>query len=489
MTTRIHNKFLIIAAGLLLSMSSCDSILDVTPKGTYTTATYWRSQSDAVNGITGIYNVLLEEDFTGHAEFTFDDPSDDQYRAGDHSEDVAIENLTYDAANAQVRFGWRWKYEMINRANSALMYIPKIEGMDETIKNRCLGEARFLRAFAYWRLLLVYGEAPVVTEEDVAQSNYVKPKVSADSLRGIIQSDLLAAADLLPAKNEGSDRGRASKGSAWGLLCKLYMYWDKLDQALIYGEKVLNSGDYNLAPTYVANFTPETSNNDEMLFAVQTSDTWGYSDFTTYYTPREWNGWNFHQPLQSLVDEFEPGDVRKAVSIMSPGDKINIGSGIATYSADMSETGYHFHKFSYWKPNGGLNYSLKTPLLRTADIALLVAEAKIRTQGAGAGDKEINMVRKRTGLNDVSGAGMAAVIHERRCELSGENERHQDLMRWDKAGLIDITTYYNKPKYGKGGNVLVPARTFIRPKHYYFPLPQSEIDRSNGVLIQNENYK
>ncbi|TWV98872.1 RagB/SusD family nutrient uptake outer membrane protein [Chitinophaga pinensis] len=488
MTTKNRNKLLIIAAVLFTSMTSCDSILDVTPKGTYTTATYWRNQSDAINGITGIYNVLLEEDFTGHAEFTFDDPSDDQYRAGDHSEDVAIENLTYDAANAQVRFGWRWKYEMINRANSALIYIPKITSIDEAIKNRCLGEARFLRAFAYWRLMLVYGEAPVVSEDDVLTGNYNKPKVSIDSLRGMIQTDLLAAADLLPDSYEGADRGRVSKGTAWGLLCKLYMYWEKLDQAIIYGEKVINSGKYNLAPTYVANFTPETSNNDEMLFAVQTSDTWGYSDFTTYYTPREWNGWNFHQPLKQLVDEFEQNDARKAVSIMSPGDKINIGSSIATYNANMSETGYHFRKFSYWKPNGGLNYSLKTPLLRTADIMLLVAEAKIRTTGAGAGDAEINKVRKRAGLGDVAGAGMPAVIHERRMELSGENERHQDLMRWDKAGLLDITTYYNKPKYGRDGNILVQARNFIRPKHYYFPLPQTEIDKSNGVLKQNENY-
>jgi hypothetical protein len=488
MTTGIYNRLLIIAGALVITTTSCDSILDVTPKGTYTTATYWRSQSDAINGVTGIYNVLLEEDFTGHAEFTFDVPSDDQYRAGDHSEDVAIENLTYDAANAQVRFGWKWKYELINRANSALIYIPRIATMDEAIRNRCLGEARFLRAFAYWRLMLVYGEAPVITEDDVLAGNYNKPKVSTDTLRSLIERDLLVAAELLPPTYESADKGRVTKGSAWGMLCKLYMYWEKLDQAIIYGEKVISSGHYNLAPTYATNFTPATSNNDEMLFAVQTSDTWGYSDFTTYYTPREWNGWNFHQPLQDLVAEFEADDARKAVSIMSPGDKINIGSGIATYSADMSETGYHFHKFSYWKPNGGLNYSLKTPLLRTADIMLLVAEAKIRIQGAGAGDAEINAVRKRAGLGAINGAGMPAVIHERRCELSGENERHQDLMRWDKAGLIDITTYYNKPKYGKNNNVLVPARTFVRPKHYYFPIPQLEIDRSNGVLKQNEHY-
>jgi hypothetical protein len=78
---------------------------------------------------------------------------------------------------------------------------------------------------------------------------------------------------------------------------------------------------------------------------------------------------------------------------------------------------------------------------------------------------------------------MDDIIHERRVELAGENERHQDLMRWDKAGIIDIVALY-----GQDRGPLKPARTFQKPKHYYFPIPQREIDISNGVLIQNENY-
>jgi hypothetical protein len=87
---------------------------------------------------------------------------------------------------------------------------------------------------------------------------------------------------------------------------------------------------------------------------------------------------------------------------------------------------------------------------------------------------------------------MPALMHERRVELCGENERHQDLMRWDKAKLIDITTYYNKPKLAYNGVQVAiggAPRTFVKPKHYYFPLPQQEIDRSKGVLEQNEYYK
>ena len=124
----------------------------------------------------------------------------------------------------------------------------------------------------------------------------------------------------------------------------------------------------------------------------------------------------------------------------------------------------------------------------------MVAEAKIRQSGAGAGDAEINAVRERAGLQDLSGAGMPELMHERRVELGGENNRFFDLMRWDKANLIDAVALFNNPKTASplppyNGAVVVPARTFSRPKNYYVPIPQQIIDESKGILKQNPNYK
>lgn len=486
---RIKHIFLITA----VLLTGCKSVLDVKPKGNYTTGNYWRNQSDALDGVTGIYNTLLEEDYTGFNEFVFDNCSDDQVRGGDHDYDAAIEDFSYDPSTYSVRVGWRWKYETISRSNNVLIYVPKITDIDAAIKNRCLGEAHFFRAFAYWRLLLIYGEAPIVTEDDVLKSNYKKPKVSADQLRAQIETDLLAAADQLPETYGDSDKGRVSKGTAWGLLCKLYMNWEKLDKAIEFGSKVTTNAHYALAPKYADNFSVATGNNSEMLLAVQTVDGNGYSDFITYHAPRNWNGWSFFYPTKGLVDEFEAGDPRKNICIMQPGDQVNIGTGIATYNADASWSGYHYKKFCSWKPSGGLDYSLKTPLMRSADIYLLVAEAKIRVNGAGAGDAEIKAVRQRasTTLPVVTNAGMKELMHERRVELCGENERHQDLLRWDKAKLIDIVALYKQPKKAYDGTTITrggAARTFVRPKNYYFPMPQQEIDRSQGILIQNPNF-
>ncbi|HRN58471.1 MAG TPA: RagB/SusD family nutrient uptake outer membrane protein, partial [Agriterribacter sp.] len=83
----------------------------------------------------------------------------------------------------------------------------------------------------------------------------------------------------------------------------------------------------------------------------------------------------------------------------------------------------------------------------------------------------------------VENATMAELMHERRVELAGENERHLDLIRWDKAGIIDLPAHYAIDR-----GPWKPGRTFVVPKNYLFPLPQRQIDLSNGTLVQNPDF-
>jgi hypothetical protein len=233
-----------------------------------------------------------------------------------------------------------------------------------------------------------------------------------------------------------------------------------------------------------------------------------------YFTNRAWGGWGFHHPTQDFVDEFEPTDLeRKKATILEVGDSVanqlalieitdkdayqmfagKEGQTTGKMLPSMSPTGYSVKKYTAFKADGTLDNGIKQPLIRTADIYLLVAEAKIRNGSAGAGDNEINAVRSRAGMANVSNAGFNDLVHERRVELGAENIRHFDLLRWDKAGLIDITTIVSKPKKASplppfNSAVVVPARTFQRPKNYYMPIPQQIIDESKGVLKQNNNY-
>lgn len=495
--------------------------LDQKPTGVYTTGNFWRNENDVIAGVLGIYNVLTTEDWTGHNLYIFDDQSDDISVQGDHPDFKAIESFNIDPTLQVLYTLWPFAYEQIGRANNAILYIPKVPVIDEPIRNRSLGEAYFLRAHAYFELSKIYGSVPIILENNVVSGSYNIPKSSIDSVRVLVESDLLKAIDLLPETYSDADRGRVSKGAALGMLCKLYLFEDKFDKAIQYGSMVINNANYALAPSYANNFTlGQQESNSEILFAIwnknQQVPNVPASAISQYFTPRAWQGWGFHHPTQNFANEFEANDsVRKSTTLISVGDSIpnqtnlvKIGAGDAYQMftgmegqstgrllPSLSTTGYFVKKYAAFLPDGsgGIDFDLKQPILRTSDVYLMVAEAKIRLSGPGSGDAEINLVRSRAGLPPVSGAGMPQLIHERRVELAAENVRWQDLLRWDKDKIINLDTIVSKPKTASplppyNGSVVVPARTFTRPKNYYMPIPQQIIDESKGVITQNPNY-
>jgi hypothetical protein len=318
----------------------------------------------------------------------------------------------------------------------------------------------------------------------VISNTYNVPKGTIDEMKAIIESDLTTAAELLPLQYDAANLGRATKGSAWGYLTKFYVYQENWTKAIETGNKVI-TGPYALAPSFGDNFKPETKNNSEMLFAIQCTDGWTENVQAIYAAPRPWGGWGFTEPIKDLADEFEANDERLTYTMGKVGDIIDPGTsngGPQAVPAGLTNTGYFFRKNVSWRPDGGLDNNMNIPMLRAADVYLLVAEAKIRS-GAN-GDNEINKLRSRNGLSNVTNATMTQLIHERRVELAGENERHQDLMRWDRASLIDL-----KAHYAKNRGQWKPGRNFQRPKNYLFPIPQRQIDLSNGVLVQNPDFK
>ncbi|MDO6807186.1 RagB/SusD family nutrient uptake outer membrane protein [Zobellia galactanivorans] len=470
----------LLIAGIIISCN--EEVLDTIPYGESTSAEFWRNGADANAASTAMYEPLRWEDLYGHSENVFDNCSDDIFRAGDHGYEEAMENFTFDPSNDGFRSGWGAKYEIVSRANSVLINVPGIEDIDAALKDRILGEAHFLRAFAYWRFSVLYGEVPLILEANTIEGNFNIPKSSLADIRAQVEADLVMAASLLPETHDAENLGRVNKGSANGLLAKLYLYEEEFQKSIDAGEEVIG-GPYPLATNFRDNFVPETENNPEMLFSVQGEENW--ADVPKMFdAPRPWGGWDFHDPVENVVNEFEEGDVRLANSILSPGDMVDRGEGgVVEFTSDLTQTGYSLTKYANYKADGNLNGDQNVPVLRVADVYLLVAEAKIRLNGAGSGDFEINEVRRRAGLAPIENADMPELIHERRVELVGENQRHQDLMRWDKANIVDIAAIYAEDR-----GQFDPPRTFVRPKHYYFPIPQREIDLSNGVLIQNENY-
>src|SRR5690625_6221609 len=92
-------------------------------------------------------------------------PSDDEYRAGDHAPHSDLENFTFDPSHTYFDSSWRNKYEVIQRANGILVHVPDMD-LDQTLKNRILGEAYFMRGFAYWTRGQMCAGVPIILEED-----------------------------------------------------------------------------------------------------------------------------------------------------------------------------------------------------------------------------------------------------------------------------------------------------------------------------------
>ncbi|HRO44302.1 RagB/SusD family nutrient uptake outer membrane protein [Agriterribacter sp.] len=480
----MKNKIIItgLFALLIISFNSCKKgFLNSPPYGQSTSADFWRNADDAIAASNALYSFLGDEYLFAHTEQTWDICSDDQWRAGDHPEDQAIEEFTYEPSNVQLNDSWSRKYEVISRANAVLINVPGID-MDQTLKNRILGEAYFIRGLIYWQFYKIYGQVPVITEADVINNDFNKPKASLDSMHQRIEEDFVKAADLLLLQNDAANTGRATKGAAWGYLAKFYVYRENWEKAIEYGNKVI-TGPYALAPSFGDNFTPATKNNPEMLFSIQCTEGWTENVTSIYSAPRPWGGWGFNEPIKDLEDEFETDDPRLTYTMAKIGDIIDIGgsSGPTEVYAGLTNTGYFFRKYVSWRPDGGLDNNMNIPLLRAADVYLLVAEAKIRSSQNG--DAEINAVRDRNDLPDVENATMTELMHERRVELAGENERHLDLMRWNRAGIINLPAHYAIDR-----GPWKPGRTFVVPKNYLFPLPQRQIDLSNGTLVQNPDF-
>jgi hypothetical protein len=204
---------IIISIITLLSVlfTGCKKDLELKQKGIYTTGNFFRNEADAIAAVAGQYSLLEQEDYIAHQETTFDVPSDDYWRSGDHQEDEGIENLTYDASNYQVGVSWGWKYETVNRANNYIVNIPKITDITPAIKTRSIGESYFFRAFGYWRLMVIYGDVPIITEDNYIKKTFNVPKSPIEQVRKQIESDLLKAISMLPESYGPADVPAKSK--------------------------------------------------------------------------------------------------------------------------------------------------------------------------------------------------------------------------------------------------------------------------------------
>ncbi|MBP6977377.1 MAG: RagB/SusD family nutrient uptake outer membrane protein [Lentimicrobiaceae bacterium] len=474
----------------LILLSSCNDFLTEDLKGTFSTDTYYKNDKQAIQAINGAYNAIAFVNPDNTIWVFGDIASEDAVKGGnpgDQAEITYIDEFTADANNGIIGDYWRFVYEGISRANNVIANVPDVQ-MDEVLKNRIIGEAKFIRAYGYFNLVNVFGKVPLKLLPQLSQETIHVPLSDESSIYEQIEKDLTDAAALLPESYGSSDMGRVTRGAALALHGKASLYQQNWLVAISYFQQVEAMGIYGLLNNYADNFKLAYENSKESIFEIQhltgRVPQLG-SAMNQWFAPYTDGGYYFNAPTQSLVDAFEKSasgevDPRLDATVGREGQPWLNGE---MFSASWSPTGYLTKKHqqplsevsSSLKGDGDLNYIY----IRYADVLLMKAEAFIETNQADSARANLNKVRQRAraSFNGTPPADLLADIttndpnslrtairHERRVELGQEFHHYFDLMRWGK----------------------VVAESALGPDfHYetnrYMPLPQSEIDANQAI--------
>ena len=522
---------------LLLLFTGCRDYLTEIEPGTTLLGDFFTSTAAAEQNVTGCYVPLMwEYNHTYLSEwFIGDIVSDDALKGGGSTTDMAdsydMENWRTTSQNTLLLDFYRAQYMGIARCNLAIKYISNMEvGTDELftieMKNRLLGEAYFLRAYYYFRLVRVYAGVPITTDVIDDSERWGIDRSSVEQVYNLILEDLTKANSMLQLRSAmtAEDLGRATKGAAQAMLLKvnLYMaspYWNKqLTQdpatyfaaAKQWGDSIIASGEYSLCPNYEDNFSLAGENGQESIFEIQYMEVpWGDYGEGFGFTAGSYSqilmrsrssliggGWGFNHPTQNLYDEFEATDIRRDVAILNPVDSLIETPAVEYYLGnkylnnkygmyrDPADLGGGFGKWSLHATRGPLN----NRQIRYADVLLMYAEAAL-----GAGDEAtartyINMVRTRVGLTEIALADDAALRHERRVELAMEGHRWFDLVRWEGVAGNGLKAHMDAYKATETQEAQSHIQEFVAGKHEIFPIPQEEIQLNPTQMKQNNGY-
>ncbi|RYU89275.1 RagB/SusD family nutrient uptake outer membrane protein [Mucilaginibacter terrigena] len=477
-----------ICAVLTISQGCKKSFLDVPPQAQQPSVEFFKTQEDATKAVNSIYANLREWKQTAFAPMAVESLGSDETEKGSSEGDAtymnAYDNFTVSATDGQLQDFWNGQYQSIQLCNQVLDNVPGID-MDAGLKSRYLAEAKFVRAYNYFRLVRAFGDVVLRLHLPKDASEYNLPRTPKAEVWAAIETDLTDAAAVLPQNYGSADVGRATKGAALALHAKVAMYQKKWGDVLTYTNQVMGMG-YTLFPNFEQSFRIANENNSESVFEIQAKSLPGIKDASTsQYSQiqgvrgQSGGGWGFNVPTQALADAFETGDPRRDATIIFRGETTPEGDAIAATGDNPRYNQKSYVPFNVpFVQNEGEDQNVR--VIRYAEVLLMNAEAANETGDAtkALADLELVRARARNGNNAVlpkvtttdKDALRTAIWHERQVELAMEFDRYFDVIRQGRAQAI----------FGPKG--------WKPNKNEVWPVPQNEIDLSAGVLTQNPNY-
>ena len=565
-------SIVLLTAGIL-SLTSCYK-LDTVPYSQVSANAFWQTEEHAFAGVMGVYNDLKKENTFG-LQFSYDCLTDAGLGYDPPGLGEVISGTFTDRTGLIVN---RWKsgYDLIQRSNHAIAQIQNM-GIDAQVKGTFIAELRFLRALMYFQLTNLYGELPLYDESVDLNRDFASlqnERASLDDVRAFILADLGFAIENLPVSYEPQHYGRVTKGAAYALRGKLYLYASQWQNAIQDFEEIVynrnNNYGYVLANDYASVFTMEGDQSDEMIFAIQnlggtgfsygmpmafymgTRSTFGsawnnvlpstrladsyenkdgspfnWDDYIPNYTQNDavkreamiathTNGAFTHVPDTALLRQiYENRDPRMNHTLIVPYSyylgwnanaermmQLVLATGVnENFGQIRNNRGWMTYLWRKFVPEGDLNGALTNrahtpinfPLIRLADVLLMLSEAYNEDGQLAKAVTELNKVRTRVDMPALnSGPAFLAVTsktemearisHERKVELAAEGLRYFDLKRWGQ--LEDVSTGFIE-KSVVGDNLVTRG---YQSRHRLWPIPGQEREM-NPNLTQNEGWE
>ena len=474
---KVMKNFILLLV-FITTIFSCNKKLDIAPENTLVESEVFKTELGAEQAVSEVYYNFLSAE-TNYFSYTY----------GDFTTPIlnkSISNLTYDLGQATpvdfyVVGTWTAFYKAINSANNVIQKIPLYGNFSDVKEKQFIAEAKFVRAYSFLHLLLLYGDGALsgkmsglglplqLTPFEGYNTGEIIPRSTNGEVYAQIVKDLTESITDLPLKqaDDLKTRSRATKGGALALLARVDLYMGKYAEAADAAKSVINlePSVYSLTTNLRTLFPPNPDGTAQTLtaeyvFALPVSQLISTSTSTTngisgsYYFKRSfWINTDF-------INEFDNGDLRVS-QLMWKGDSI--------YNPDRlnDKTTFKFNN-NFGRDN--------VPLIRYAEVLLTRAEALARTVGINQESIDLlNRIHQRSvpaaTLYTTSDFGSATdlinkILLERKHELAFEGLYRYDLLRTNQP--------LHSPDIPDNKKVL--------------PVPQIEIDISNGIIVQNPGY-
>ena len=484
-------SYIALLLGSSILLPSCQDQLDLQPisqtvvggNGTGTAGSSIKDAASAEAALAGCYAIFKSSSSEYYVMDYFilgDGQSDNSYAGADNAAWFEVDEFRILSTNAVAARDWQYLYNHVASANSIIANVPKVTdaGLSADRKAQIVGEAKFMRARAYFDLVRIFGDIPLVVDElpTITSANveeiYGKlypARSSAEEVYTQIIKDLDEAATVVP--KSGPDKMTVTPGAVYTLLAKVHATKKDWENVKANTDKVIGLG-YTLMPNFEDLWDGKHENSAEAIFELNFEDwstggNWGSSMF--YGT--DWK--KFNTPSNDLLKAYddEKDIVRKASTIYT-----------ADITGKWSDKYWSLTKFPFAYKMRNTDASQNIVMYRLADVLLLKAEALNETGDLAGARTLVNQVRTRAKLPVATAADQAsmrlAIEKERRLELAFEGQRWYDLVRTGR-----VIPVMDAVKDGSGNSL----KYNVTETKLLWPIPQGEIDK-NASLTQNTGY-